>query len=183
MGRTIRKLWGRIALGVAALFATHAAHADETLDGFWMDSHGEVILEVGQCGQARCARVAWLRLPNGPDGKPILDYRNPDEQLRNRPVCGLEVITGFKKQPDGTWGDGTVYVSDLGSSFSGYAEVLNLNQVNVRGYVFLPIFGQSEIWSRVTKPFPHCLGDDPAKREFPWSKRVRAAAGQASGQN
>ncbi len=66
------------------------------------------------------------------------------------------MITGFKKQPDGTWGDGTVYVSDLGQSFSGYAEIVSPTQVKVRGYVLLPIFGESEVWSRVTKPFDHC---------------------------
>lgn len=121
-----------------------------------MDSDGEVILEVGPCGAAKCAHVAWLRLPNGPDGKPLLDYRNPDAALQSRPVCGLEVISDFKKQPDGTWGDGTVYVSDLGQSFSGYAEILSPTQVKVRGYVLLPIFGESEVWSRVTKPFDHC---------------------------
>lgn len=154
---TARALAG-VATVIAALgAATAELRAEVGLDGYWMDSHGEVILEVGSCGQAKCARVAWLRLPNGPDGKPLLDYRNSDPALQKRPVCGLEVITGFAKQPDGTWGGGTVYVSDLGQSFSGYAEILNANQVNVRGYVFLPIFGESEVWSRVTNPFDHCL--------------------------
>jgi uncharacterized protein (DUF2147 family) len=176
----------RVAMRIAGTFVTimalaalgtPAAQADAFLDGFWMDSHGEVILEIGKCGDARCGRVAWLRLPNGPDGKPILDYRNPDDKLKTRPVCGLEVITDFRKQPDGTWGGGSVYVSDLGSAFSGYAEILNPTQVNVRGYVLIPLFGQSEVWSKVTKPFKHCLGDDPAKRPFPWAGRKSTTAG------
>lgn len=148
--------------GVAALLAAIGAgtadlRAEESLEGYWMDSHGEVILEVAPCGDAKCARVAWLRLPNGPDGRPLLDYRNSDPALQKRPVCGLEVISGFTKQPDGTWGGGTVYVSDLGQSFSGYAEILSATQVKVRGYILLPIFGESEVWSRVTTPFDHCL--------------------------
>ena len=146
---------GAMLAGIAAV--SGQLRAEESLEGYWMDSHGEVILEVAPCGAAKCARVAWLRLPNGPDGKPLLDYRNSDTALQKRPVCGLEVISGFTKQPDGTWGGGTVYVSDLGQSFSGYAEILSPTQVNVRGYVLLPIFGESEVWSRVTKPFDHCL--------------------------
>jgi uncharacterized protein (DUF2147 family) len=147
-----------VAIVIAALGAVAAElRAEPGLDGYWMDSHGEVILEVGSCAIGKCARVAWLRLPNGPDGKPLLDYRNSDPALQKRPVCGLEVISGFTKQPDGTWGGGTVYVSDLGQSFSGYAEILSPTQVNVRGYILLPIFGESEVWSRVTKPFDHCL--------------------------
>jgi uncharacterized protein (DUF2147 family) len=149
---------GRFAAALALLFTAAAElRAEDGLEGFWIDSDGEVILEVRPCGEAKCAHVAWLRLPNGPDGKPLLDYRNPDPALQTRPVCGLEVISGFKKQPDGTWGDGTVYVSDLGHSFSGYAEVLSPTQVKVRGYVLLPIFGESEVWTRVTTPFDHCV--------------------------
>jgi uncharacterized protein (DUF2147 family) len=126
-----------------------------------MDSDGEVILEVGPCGASRCAKVAWLRLPAGPDGQPLRDYRNSDPNLRSRAVCGLTVITGFEKQPDGTWGEGTVYVPDLGSSYSGYAEVLSLTQVKITGYIFLPLFGASEIWTKVSGPFQHCLTKAP----------------------
>ena len=63
-----------------------------------------------------------------PRRRPLRDFRNSDAKLQTRFVCGLAVVTGFKKQPDGTWGDGTVYVPDHGMSFSGYAEVLDPNQ-------------------------------------------------------
>jgi len=153
-----RRLAGAVAVLVVSTMGAIGVHAAENLDGFWMDSDGEVILEVGPCGDRRCAKVAWLRKPNGPDGLPLRDYRNSDPNLRSRPVCGLEVVTGFKRQPDGTWGDGTVYVSDLGASFSGYAEVLSPTSVKVTGYIILPIFGDSEVWTRVSAPFEHCEG-------------------------
>jgi uncharacterized protein (DUF2147 family) len=127
------------------------------LDGFWQDSDGEVILEIKPCGGARCGKVAWLKQPLGPDGLALRDYRNPDPALRKRPVCGLEVVSGFKKQADGTWGDGTVYVSDEGMSFSGYAEVLGPTQIKVTGYIGLAIFGASEVWTKVSKPVEPCL--------------------------
>lgn len=135
--------------------------ASEALDGFWMDSDGEVILKVEPCGPARCGKVAWLRLPLGPDGQLLLDYRNPDPSLRSRPVCGLEVLTGFKRQEDGTWGDGSVYVSDFGMTFSGYAEVLNPKEVKVTGYLGISLFGQSEVWKRVERPFDICWAKPP----------------------
>jgi uncharacterized protein (DUF2147 family) len=150
----------RLAALVAILFSASVrpAHATE-LDGFWMDSHGEVVLQVLPCGAEMCAKVVWLRLPYGPDRLPLKDYRNPDESLRERQVCGLRVIEGFKKQPDGTWGGGNVYVPDLGMSFSGYAQILSPTQIEVRGYVFLPLFGSTEVWSRVAKPAYHCEKD------------------------
>lgn len=132
-----------------SLLLVAPARADDALHGYWMDSHGEVILEIGSCGGTMCGKVAWLRLPLGPDGKLITDYRNPDPALRERPVCGLEVVSGFAKQPDGTWKDGTVYVSDYGTSFSGYAEQVSATEMKVTGYVLIPLLGQSEVWTKV----------------------------------
>lgn len=145
-----------LAVAIVALAAARSARAAENLDGYWMDSDGEVILNIGPCGDARCGKVAWLRKPRGADGAPLRDYKNPDEKLQSRFVCGLPVVVGFRKQPDGTWGQGTVYVPDHGMTFSGYAEVLNLNQVKVSGYVFLPLFGSSEVWTRVNRKPPSC---------------------------
>jgi uncharacterized protein (DUF2147 family) len=155
----------------AVVLAASAAHvaAGESLDGYWMDSDGEVLLDIGRCGNARCGRVAWLRKPRGADGHPLRDFRNPDPKLQSRFVCGLAVVTGFKKQSDGTWGDGTVYVPDHGMSFSGEAQVLGPNQVKVSGYVLLPIFGSSEVWTRVNRKPPSCEEQAKMIAEGQWS--------------
>jgi len=146
-----------------------AAHATE-LDGYWIDSDGEVVLEVDPCGEQMCAKVVWLRLPYGPDRKPLKDFRNSDPALKERPVCGLEVIKGFTKQSDGTWGGGDVYVPDLGMSFKGYAKILSPKQIEVTGYVLLPMLGSSEVWSRIPKPAYHCEKDGvPPAQPLPQS--------------
>jgi len=152
----MRECAGRLAALIVALVAAHGAYGGESLDGYWMDSDGEVILNIGPCGDARCGKVAWLRKPHGPDGAPLRDYRNPDARLQTRFVCGLPVVIGFRKQADGTWGNGTVYVPDNGMTFSGYAEVLNPNQVKVSGYVLVPLFGSSEVWTRINRKPPSC---------------------------
>lgn len=145
-----------LVAAAAIAVASAGARAAENLDGYWMDSHGEVLLDIGRCGNARCGKVAWLKKPRGPDGGPLRDFRNPDTRLQSRFVCGLAVVTGFKKQSDGTWGDGTVYAPDYGMSFSGYAEVLGPHHVKVSGYMLLPIFGSSEVWTRVNRKPPTC---------------------------
>ena len=160
--RRIGKLLTIIIAGIGAATAvTSVCFAAEQLDGFWMDSDGEVIIELSQCGENRCGKVAWLKQPFGGDGLPLLDYRNSDPALKSRPVCGLEVVTGFKKQSDTVWGGGTVYVSDEGKSFSGYAEVLSPAQVKVTGYILLPIFGESEVWTKVASPAERCQASAP----------------------
>ena len=64
----MRECARRLAVLTVALVAAHGAQAGETLDGYWMDSDGEVILNIGPCGKARCGKVAWLRKPRGADG-------------------------------------------------------------------------------------------------------------------
>ncbi len=161
------------SLATAALAAAGAgAWAGESLDGYWMDSDGEVLLNIGRCGNARCGKVAWLRKPRGADGAPLRDFRNPDPRLQRRFVCGLAVVTGFRKQADGTWGDGTVYVPDHGMSFSGEAQVLGPNHVKVSGYVFLPIFGSSEVWTRVNRQPPTCEEQAKMLAAGQWSEDI-----------
>ena len=142
-----------VALGATITVPGNAA---EKLDGYWMDSHGEVILDIRRCGRARCGKVAWLRKPRGPDGSPLRDFRNSDPKLRRRFVCGMHVVRDFKKQSGGTWGDGTVYIPDHGMTVSGYAQILGANRVKVTGYFLLPIFGSSEVWTRVKGEIPTC---------------------------
>jgi uncharacterized protein (DUF2147 family) len=171
-------LLGSVALACAALALSAGmgpgARAAENLDGFWIDEHGEVILQIGQCGNARCGRVAWLKKPRGPDLGPLRDFRNPDPKLQRRFVCGMTVVSGFKKQRDGTWTDGTVYVPDHGMSFSGKAEVLGPNHVRVSGYVLLPIFGSAEVWTRITRVPPSCEEQARMIAAGTWSTDISA---------
>jgi uncharacterized protein (DUF2147 family) len=170
MSSTSRNFLSGLALCCAA-FAT-AAVAGEDLDGFWIDSDGEVILEIGPCGAARCGKVAWLKQPLGPDGRALRDYRNPDPALQRRPVCGLEVVSGFRKQTDGTWGEGTVYISDMGTTYSGYAQILSPVQIRVTGYVGFKIFGASEVWTKVSRPFESCSANAPSPTNSQWTTKV-----------
>ncbi len=171
MNRHMRGLAFCLATAVLAV-STVGAGAGERLDGYWMDSDGEVLLDIGRCGNARCGKVAWLRKPRGPDGGPLRDFRNSDPKLQSRLVCGLAVVTGFKKQADGTWGDGTVYVPDQGMSFSGEAQVLDRNHVKVSGYMFLPIFGSSEVWTRVNRKPPTCEEQAKMIASGNWSEDI-----------
>lgn len=164
-----------LAILCAALAASATvSQAGERLDGYWMDSDGEVLLNIGRCGNARCGKVAWLRKPRGPDGGPLRDFRNPNAKLRSRLVCGMTVVWGFKKQRDGTWGDGTVYVPDHGMSFSGYAQVLGRNHVKVTGYVLIPLFGSSEVWTRVNRMPPSCEEQARMIAAGQWSEDITA---------
>ena len=57
-------------------------------------------------------------------------------------------------------------------SFSGEAEVLGPNHVKVSGYVLLPIFGSSEVWTRVNRKPPSCEEQAKMIAEGRWSEDI-----------
>ena len=187
IGETLQD--GLLSLSLPSLLCSPAQHefAQEnrlTVFGWTLD--GEVIIELRPCGDSRCGKVVWLKQPLGPEGLPLRDYRNSDPNLRSRPVCGLEVVSGFKKQSDSSWGGGTVYVSDQGTSYSGVAKVLSPTKVEVTGYIGLPIFGASEVWTKVSRPPEICSAKAPSAPSAPsatnskWTtKVVRAPASRS----
>ena len=65
-----RRLAATVAVLIVSTTGTIGDPATANLDGFWMDSDGEVILAVGPCGDSRCAKVAWLKVAKE-RGKPI----------------------------------------------------------------------------------------------------------------
>ncbi len=67
-----------------------------------------------------------------------------------------------------------MYVPDHGMSFSGYAEVLGRNKVKVTGYMLLPIFGSSEVWTRMPRKPPSCEEQAKMIAANKWSEDTTA---------
>ncbi len=71
------------------------------------------------------------------------DDKNPDPDLRDRPLVGIVLLRGFVYDPDEKeWADGSVYAPDDGNIYSGYLW-LEDGVLKMRGYVGFPIFGRT----------------------------------------
>lgn len=79
------------------------------------------------------------------------DTKNPEESLRTRPLCQLQIMSGFDKQDDKFWVDGEIYKADSGDDYHSTIQVISDEKIEVRGYVGMPLFGKSQIWTRVSK--------------------------------
>ena len=77
----------------ALLTLAAGAQAAEPIAGRWVTDDGKAIVTIGRCGPVTCGRITRILAPT-PDGPPV-DRNNPDPRLRNRPVQGLEVLSGF----------------------------------------------------------------------------------------
>ena len=125
------------------------------ITGTWLTEEGTSQVEIfkGSDGQYH-GKIIWLDEPNE-NGKPKKDKENPNKNLRNRPLLGLNLVKGFsynrgKKQ----WTGGTIYDPDNGKTYDCYAwfEDGNYNTLYLKGYVLgMKWLGRSTTWKRDQK--------------------------------
>jgi uncharacterized protein (DUF2147 family) len=131
-----------IFLGIALFSATAAAQAAE-VTGNWITQDKSAIVAIARCGGGLCGTVAKVLVQR--PGVPKTDVRNPDPKLRDRPIQGLRILSGFTREGE-RWEDGRIYDPKSGKS---YASKLSLNQdgsLNVSGCI--AVFCKTQRWTR-----------------------------------
>ena len=118
----IRALGGFVVV-MAMSFAQvgQAATPQDAIVGTWLTEDGgskvDVVASRAADGSTSYSgKVSWLKDPMR-DGKPLRDVNNDDAALRDRPILGLEILSGFKATGAGTWTGGTLYSPRRGESF------------------------------------------------------------------
>lgn len=142
--------------GLAFLLAmtVHAASrvSVDAVLGPWLTEKKGAVIEIYECGTHQdrelCGRIAWLRKPYTDEGELKRDPENPDPSLRDRPLCGIEVVTGLKRNDEDTWTFGRVYNPKDGNQYRAYLDAKGDGTVRIRGYIGIPLFGKSETWTR-----------------------------------
>ncbi len=132
---------------IASASSTFAQKSDDIL-GKWLNSSGEGQIEIFKRGDKYYGKLIWIKNPNDEKGKPKTDVKNPNANLKSKPLLGLEIVKDFIFE-DGKWVDGKVYDPKTGKSYSGNISLQGLNQLNMRGYIGISIIGRTEAWKRV----------------------------------
>ncbi len=132
--------------GLLTLAAAPLAFAGDP-SGTWLTQGGRAKVRVGDCGGALCGTIIWLRDANDPaTGRPRTDANNADASRRNRPLVGVQVVSGM--HPAGTadkW-VGSVYSTDRGKTYSGSMTLKTPTSLVVEGCVMA--LCNSETWTR-----------------------------------
>jgi uncharacterized protein (DUF2147 family) len=97
----------------AAGTLVNAQNPGDALLGVWLNNEGSAKIEFYKSGNSYSGKIVWLAQPNGPDGKPFIDKKNPDPAKRQQKVLGLTLITGLKFS-NGKYSDGTIYAPKHG---------------------------------------------------------------------
>lgn len=126
---------------IPALMAVPAIAA-EPVTGAWLTDAKDGIIEIAPCGPKLCGRLVKMLVP--PKGSPT-DRNNPDPALRNRPLLGMPVLTGFAV--DGNVWRGSGYDPKVGKSYATTLQRTGPNTLKIRGCV-LGFLCRSAIWTR-----------------------------------
>jgi uncharacterized protein (DUF2147 family) len=132
------------ALFLAMILSASAAQARPLEGTTWRTQSGAGTIRIEACGQRTCGRI----LPATPrPGQSEFDVRNPNVALRTRPLIGLNILSGFTRQPDDSYKGGTIYNPEDGRTYRSEFRLKPDGRLEVKGCV--GPFCQSQIWTAV----------------------------------
>lgn len=147
-----------VAAGLALPVAALAELPADPAHGLWLTENEKAIVEIAPCGDETCGRMVWVANPVDERGAPKRDAKNADDGNRDRSLCGLELVGGLHRAGEGAWGDGWLYNPRDGATYSAELRALSPERLEVRGYLGLPVLGQSQVWTRVGDDRGGCPG-------------------------
>lgn len=136
-----------LLLFTALSFSGFAQNKDLIL-GQWVNATGEAHIEIFKKNDKFYGKIIWLKAPKDEKGNPKTDIKNPDPDLKSKPVMGLELLRDFVYE-DGKWTDGKIYDPKSGKTYSCNITDKGNGQLNIRGYIGISLIGRSETWKRV----------------------------------
>ncbi len=150
---------GMVALlfGLAAAMAAGAtAEEARGITGRWLSGQGDGVIEIYECGASGlCGKLVWLKEPLE-NGVPAVDSRNPDASRRKQPICGLIMLGGFHQAGPNHWEDGWIYDPSSGKTYHATMTLESPTILQLRGYVGIPLFGETQTWTRADPKLSSC---------------------------
>ena len=119
------------------------AAAAPSIEGLWRTDDGKALVRIAACGQRMCGTIARV-LDTSPD-VPRTDVNNPDRNRRNRPIVGLQILSGFTGGPT-EWTGGQAYDPKSGSSYKSSLRLNADGSLRVTGCVLFVC--RSKRWTR-----------------------------------
>ena len=153
--RTLASLLITLTLTSTANGSSKPDNSD--IHGLWLESKKQkVAVWIEDCDGGLCGRIYWLKKPLTKDGLAKRDPRNPNAALRDRPLCGLKTLSGFRRVDEDTWSDGQIYNPKDGRTFSSTIKLKDDGSLKIRGYVGISLFGKTLTWQRPQKKLQPC---------------------------
>ncbi|MBB6147346.1 uncharacterized protein (DUF2147 family) [Silvibacterium bohemicum] len=133
-----------------AIYTAPLLAANNTMIGNWITPDHSVVT-VYPCGeQTLCTKLVWTT------DRIAKDDKNPDERLRKRPLCGIQIGAGFVITDPSHAKDGKIYDPDSGKTYSA-TMVTDDSGLKLHGYIGVSLFGRTEVWHRTQEHVAVCV--------------------------
>ncbi|MGH6846244.1 MAG: DUF2147 domain-containing protein [Methylocella sp.] len=110
--------------------------------GEWMVEDGEARIRIEECGKNLCGVVSGAKNPNETDRK------NPNPELRNRPIIGMPVLLDMKPANHNRW-EGRIYNAKNGQTYTADISWTDPQNLRVEGCAFGGFICGGQNWTRV----------------------------------
>lgn len=136
-----------ITLFLTAFMAlvSNAQNGSDAILGKWSNEAKDANFEIYKEGGKYFGKII------SGSGDETKDVNNPNTNLRDREIIGLVMLQDFVFDGKSAWVDGSIYDPREGKTYSCKITPKSKNQINVRGYVGIPMFGRTEIWTKINK--------------------------------
>ncbi|WP_238232070.1 DUF2147 domain-containing protein [Methylobacterium thuringiense] len=117
--------------------------------GIWLTEDGKARIRVEKCGAQNtniCGYAVWLKTPLNDEGKPRVDFRNPDPKKQARASLGHQMIMGLKPNSEGKY-EGKIYNAENGKFYDVTIWSEAQGELSVRGCMLGFLCG-SQTWEQ-----------------------------------
>lgn len=120
------------------------------VEGLW--ATGGSLVQISQQDGTLAMTVVALEEPFDANGEPLKDGENPDQALRDQPILGMNLLSGYEFS--GKRWEGKVYDPETGSVYSSRMKLKD-GLLEMRGYIGTPFLGRTKKF----KPISVCRPD------------------------
>lgn len=117
-----------------------AQTGSDKIAGLYWSPKKDAKIEMYKKGNHYFGKTVWAAIPKK-------DIENPDKHLRQRDLLGLNLLTNFLYD-NGNYTNGEVYDPANGKTYSCKISLVG-NNLKVRGYIGISLFGRTEIFERI----------------------------------
>lgn len=136
------------AMLTVASYAADSSSPQPEPTGRWLTESGNLEIELGPTNEGLCGTVARVISSRSmSESKPQSAPTDPNS------LMGMKILQNLQPSGKNEW-KGHIYNRDNGKTYDCVVTFVPPDQLNVRGYSLLPLFGKTQVWRRVAAVNP-----------------------------